>query len=144
MRKLGFALGTLAGMAMSAANERERRAYELNELGIRLANEYHYNEALNYFLEANELMPNNQDILNNIQICREALREINKLSYIQTTNSDLQPGDICMIISGRLKGQRAKVFEIGRYADDVSVQLIDTQYPMMTTYVKLHQIKKVD
>lgn len=144
MGKLGFALGALAGMAINIANAREARACELNELGIRLANEYHYNGALNYFLEANELMPNNQDILNNIQICREALREINKLSYIQTTNSDLQPGDICMIISGRLKGQRAKVFEIGRYADDVSVQLIDTQYPMMTTYVKLHQIKKVD
>ena len=76
MSKLGFALGTLAGMAINAANAREARAYELNEIGIRLANDYRYRKALEYFLEANELMPNNQYILNNIQICREALKRI--------------------------------------------------------------------
>lgn len=73
MGKLGFALGTLAGMAISMANAREVRACELNELGIRLANQHHFNDALNYFSEANELMPNNEIILNNIQLCRRAL-----------------------------------------------------------------------
>lgn len=43
MGKLSFALGALAaGIAINMANAREARAYELNELGIRLANEYHY------------------------------------------------------------------------------------------------------
>ncbi|WP_405308801.1 hypothetical protein [Methanobrevibacter sp.] len=42
MGKLGFALGALAGIAINMANAKETRAYELNELGIILANEYHY------------------------------------------------------------------------------------------------------
>ena len=42
MKGLGFTLDTLTGMALSAASARERRAYELNESGIRLANEYPY------------------------------------------------------------------------------------------------------
>ena len=47
-------------MAITATNAREIRAYELNEQYIRLANEYRYDEALNYFLEAHNFMPNNQ------------------------------------------------------------------------------------
>lgn len=73
MKKLGFALGALAGIAINMANAREARAYELNELAIRLANQHHFNDALNYLFEANELMPNNEIILNNIQLCRRAL-----------------------------------------------------------------------
>jgi len=42
MKGLGFTLGTITYMALSAASARERRAYELNESGIRLANEYPY------------------------------------------------------------------------------------------------------
>lgn len=76
MSKLDFGLGALAGIAITTFNAKQKRAYELNEIGIRLANDYRYRKALEYFLEANELMPNNQYILNNIQICREALIKI--------------------------------------------------------------------
>lgn len=81
MKGLGFALGTLAGMALSTANARERRACELNELGIRFANEYHYQDALDCFLEADQLMPGNYTIQNNIRLC---IREVNKINdYIE-------------------------------------------------------------
>ena len=77
MGKLGFALGTLTSMALSTASASKRRAYELNELGIRLANEYQYQDALNCFLEADQLMPGNYTIQNNIQLCISAVNKIN-------------------------------------------------------------------
>lgn len=80
MGKLGFALGTLAGITIATANAKEIRAYELNEIGISLANQHQFNDALTYLLEANELMPNNEVIQNNITICRGALNRNNAIS----------------------------------------------------------------
>ena len=102
MGKLGFALGTLAGMAINMANARQRRAYELNEHGIYLCNNFRYNEALDYFLEASSLLPDNMDIKNNISICREALNESRRqlrksqnasrdYNYIQSTSHNIKP-----------------------------------------------------
>lgn len=91
MRELGFALGSIIGMALTA---RERRAADLNEIGIRLANEYRYEEALSYLLEAKKLMPNNADIQNNINICRQALNEKRRLlREIQKTSSEYNQED---------------------------------------------------
>lgn len=95
MKKLGFAVGALAGMAIAAANAREARACELNEIGIRLANQHNFNDALTCLLEANELMPNNEIIRNNITLCRRALYKSRKESREQNNyfsqNSYMHP-----------------------------------------------------
>jgi hypothetical protein len=48
-------------------------ANELNEEGIAFVNSCQYQEALECFLAADELLPGTKEIQNNIQICREML-----------------------------------------------------------------------
>lgn len=86
MSKFDFALGALAGIAITSSDAKQKRAYELNEIGIRLANDYRYRKALEYFLEANELMPNKYT-QKNIQICREALKKINDYQNNKNINT---------------------------------------------------------
>lgn len=74
MGKLSFALGTIAGMAINMANARQRRVHELNEQGIKLCNNFHYESALECFLEASRLMPDNEIIKNNIKVCKSELK----------------------------------------------------------------------
>ena len=72
---LDFALGAVVGMA-NAADQRQRRAMQLNERGIRLAQSYHYEAALECFLEAESLVPNDPAIKRNIDLCYQALNMI--------------------------------------------------------------------
>ena len=66
---LKLALNTLVKMAnISAANQ--RRVVELNQRGVNLANANRYDEALNCFLQADQLVPNNPTILHNINQCQ--------------------------------------------------------------------------
>ena len=66
---LKLALNTLVKIVnISAANQ--RRAVELNQRGINLANANRYDEAMNCFLQANQIVPNNPTIIHNINQCR--------------------------------------------------------------------------
>lgn len=80
---LDFALAILVGVANASARQNvntyqnatpiQRRVYELNKMGIMLGNNHRYEEALEYFLEADRLMPNERIIQNNIKLCRREL-----------------------------------------------------------------------
>ena len=72
MRRLSFAVDTLVGIA--ASENKKKRASELNEDGIELANAYHYEKALYYFQEAHKLMPSNPTFKRNMQLCEQELR----------------------------------------------------------------------
>ena len=62
-------------MAASIANmaEIEARAVELNNIGVDLANEGNFEEALQFFRQAHSLIPEDPSIAENIQICLDAL-----------------------------------------------------------------------
>lgn len=72
---LDFALGATLGMANSV-NQRHNRAMQLNERGIRLAQSYRYEAALECFLEAERLAPSEPAIKQNIRLCYDALNMI--------------------------------------------------------------------
>ena len=91
MGKLGFALGTLAGMAINMANARERKAFELNERGVLIAERGDPNTALKYFYEAERLMPTNRElkrtIETNIRICKKECEQYNEKVRIPSRNN---------------------------------------------------------
>jgi tetratricopeptide (TPR) repeat protein len=72
---LKLILNTTVKMANVAVTN-QRMAIELNQRGIDLANANRYDEALNCFLQADQIMPNNPTILHNINQCR-----INSVPY---------------------------------------------------------------
>ncbi len=72
---LQFALGAAVGMA-NAAGQRQRRAMQLNERGIMLAQSFRYEAALECFLQAEQLAPNDPAIKQNIRLCYDALNMI--------------------------------------------------------------------
>ena len=76
-RLLNVALGATLGMA-KIAGERNRRAFELNERGVLIAERGDPVRALDYFYEAERLMPTNEElrstIQTNIRITEDELR----------------------------------------------------------------------
>lgn len=62
-------------MAASIANmaEIEARAVELNNIGVDFANDGNFEEALEFFRQAHNLIPEDSSIAENIQICLDAL-----------------------------------------------------------------------
>ena len=72
---LDLALGATMGMA-NAASQRQNRAMQLNERGIQLAQSFRYEAALECFLQAEQLAPNDSAIKRNIQLYYQALNMI--------------------------------------------------------------------
>ncbi len=66
-------LNTAAGMSNAA---RQQRVIQLNQRGVELVQSFRYEEALQYFLEAHELAPNDSRIQQNIDLCYQALKMI--------------------------------------------------------------------
>ena len=132
MKKLGFAVGALAGMAIAAANAREARACELNEIGIRLAYQHNFNDALTCLLEANELMPNNEIIRNNITLCRRALYKSRKESREQNNyfsqNSYMRP------IIDEVKPYKADSIKYYPTLNDIPEDLLTIFFEEKTSY----------
>ena len=62
-------------MAASIANmaEIEARAVELNNIGVDMANEGNFEEALEFFSQAHSLVPEDPSIAENIRICLDAI-----------------------------------------------------------------------
>ena len=65
-RLLNVALGATLGMA-KIAGERNRRAFELNEREVLIAERGDPVTALDYFYEAERLMPTNEELRRTIQ-----------------------------------------------------------------------------
>lgn len=63
---LNTALGAVAGMAQ-IAGERNQRAFELNQRGVMFAERGDLARALDYFYEAERMMPLNEELRNVIQ-----------------------------------------------------------------------------
>ena len=55
--------------------EIEARAVELNNIGVELSNEGNFEEALEFFREAHNLVPEDLSIAENIRICIDALND---------------------------------------------------------------------
>lgn len=119
---LKLILNTTVKMAnVAAANQ--RRAIELNQRGIDLANANRYDEALNCFLKADQFMPNNPTIIHNINQCQVNRGPVGaSISYGSSFESDYEEeyGEfIC-----DLEDMRDRV-ECREFPDDHPIYLLD-------------------